>query len=349
MAGPGGPVGPGEPPGRERTVRYPEPCPGIIFPSPYPQGYGDTPLLPSEPYGPHGGGAHRPAPRGGPVAVPSHGAVRRRIPEHARAAAPLAMVTAGYSRFPSGGGAVSDTGWFNPRRSDADRYRRYARYGVAGRRRADGPHRARSPTRAGSANLGIQRTPSALGGANRTVRSDPKIVGALGIANPGWTGCKRRGAHPSAHHPRHPDGGRALGDPSARPSPGGPDGSGPDPGASQEQPVRRRGRPGGAGAARPPGAVDGSRPPGRPGDGPRGRSRGRAPAPGAHPGGLTDSGARLHMFSANLARGSFLWSRPLPPPLSPGKKGAEAGFAPYADRPRAGRALPCALPECHAS
>jgi hypothetical protein len=64
-------------------------CPGIIFPTPYPQGYGDTPFLP------------RRCPRPQGDSTRGRRAVARRSREHARAAARLAMVSERYSQFPS--------------------------------------------------------------------------------------------------------------------------------------------------------------------------------------------------------------------------------------------------------
>ncbi len=153
--------------GEERRVTA-ELCPGIIFPSPYPQGYGGTPLLPR---------AHGRGPGG-------HTARARRSREHARAVRDLAMPVVSYMR---------------PSRGRAGRVR------GTGRRGSTGPGGGEPGRRAGRAH-GAERTPPRVTGAFRSslpqVRPHrPAVAGRAPVPVPP-TADRRSPSSPPRRSPR---------------------------------------------------------------------------------------------------------------------------------------------------
>lgn len=348
-------------------------CPGINFPSPYPQGYGATPRLPRA-RGSYSRRAKEHASQGACTSTlrMAMAAAPYRLRPERPSAPPVAHGPGRRARRPETGG--------RPRRTAGGKGEDAAvtgglRSSLVSRRPTDetDPPPPPLPFRAS-----VTRSPRARIPGRPHLRPDPRPGSSTGpppgAADDGRASCggprtRRTGPRkgPSsrrAHGPRHPSPGRPREVRTCRRAhPGrrrhGRSGSmgnfrlrrraGRACGVRHVRRRRRRdrGRPGRrdrrlAGADAPVRAGDAAR---------RGDTRtpGRRPSGALQPRGLTDSHARTHMFSANFACTGIPWRNGPSTPVRPGRKGPHAPLAPYGDGPCMRRALPCAASGCNAS
>lgn len=314
-------------------------CPGIIFPTPYPQGYGDTPLLPRA----------CPPIRGVPGSMPE----------------PAADGNAAWWLQPS-------TGRHRP-------HRRPTGVPVASRRRSQaftdvGPSDRKAPPVVGTS---VTPPPPGSFRARTTVRPGLRTLpGPSARTAPGASPVAGRGRRAGRAHSA-PLTSLTRPTPLITLIPlirvgerGGPLGgvqlsAGPCR-AGRLRHIRGRGRrrgprprrrdrrlPGAAATVR---AHRGPRPRGRIGAAPRPARQdrpwgepGRSARDGKCARRLTGSHTGTRMFSANFALVASPWRNGLPTPLPPGKKGPFASRAPYGDGPCRRCTLPCAACEWNAS